>query len=116
MQAYLNAPPNSQTTELQLCSKAPIRVARDGELARLGRCSVPQSSAVQNDVTHSSSQQDGHNPFIPFCRMGDLTIMKATVGVCKKIGLPDYGSIGITCDVELDLNQTLFQDDPELFH
>lgn len=42
--------------------------------------------------------------------------MKATVGICRKIGKPDYGSIGATCHVEFDLDQTLVQDDPAAFH
>jgi hypothetical protein len=42
--------------------------------------------------------------------------MKATVGICKKVGQPDYGSIGATCHVEFDLAQELVQDDPESFH
>jgi hypothetical protein len=42
--------------------------------------------------------------------------MKATVGICKKEGQPDYGSIGATCHVEFDLSQELVQDDPESFH
>jgi Tfp pilus assembly protein PilW len=42
--------------------------------------------------------------------------MKATVGICRKIGQPDYGSIGATCHVEFDLVQELIQDDPESFH
>lgn len=41
--------------------------------------------------------------------------MKATVGICRKIGQPDYGSIGATCHVEFDLVQELIQDDPESF-
>jgi hypothetical protein len=42
--------------------------------------------------------------------------LKATVGICKKNGQPDYGSIGATCHVEFDLAQALVQDDLEAFH
>lgn len=41
--------------------------------------------------------------------------MKAIDGICKKVGQPDYGSIGGTCHVEFDLAQELVQDDPESF-
>ena len=30
--------------------------------------------------------------------------MKINVGVCKKIGLPDYGSAGSHCDIELEMD------------
>ena len=42
--------------------------------------------------------------------------MKTVVGLCKKVGLPDYGSLGATCHVEFDLVQELVQDDPTAFH
>ena len=42
--------------------------------------------------------------------------MKAVVGLCKKVGLPDYGSLGATCHVEFDLDKALIQDDLESFH
>ena len=41
--------------------------------------------------------------------------MKLNVGVCRKIGQPDYGSIGATCNVELELSGSLLRDDPEAF-
>jgi len=41
--------------------------------------------------------------------------MKATVGICKKIGQPDYGSLGATCHVEFDLDQALIAHDLESF-
>ena len=41
--------------------------------------------------------------------------MKLNVGVGRKIGQPDYGSIGATCGVELELSGSLLKDDPEAF-
>lgn len=41
--------------------------------------------------------------------------MKLNVGLSKKIGLPNYGSLGATCAVELDLEGLVPQDDPEAF-
>lgn len=41
---------------------------------------------------------------------------KVSVGLTKKLGLPNFGSIGATCHVEFDLVQELIQDDPESFH
>ncbi len=41
--------------------------------------------------------------------------MKLNVGVCRKIGQPDYGSIGASCNVELELSGSLLKDDPEAF-
>ncbi len=36
--------------------------------------------------------------------------MKLTLGLCKKLGLPDYGSLGATCHLELELDQMLLHD------
>lgn len=37
--------------------------------------------------------------------------MKLTVGLSRKLGLPDYGSIGASCQLELELDQSLLQAD-----
>ena len=42
--------------------------------------------------------------------------MKLSVGFSKKAGLPDYGSIGAMCNVELELNQSLLASDLDGFH
>ncbi|NQU24428.1 MAG: hypothetical protein HQ567_24360 [Candidatus Nealsonbacteria bacterium] len=42
--------------------------------------------------------------------------MKLNVGVSRKIGQPDYGSLGATCIVEVELSSALLQDDLEGFH
>lgn len=39
--------------------------------------------------------------------------MKLTVGLSRKLGLPDYGSIGASCQLELELDQSLLQADLE---
>ena len=36
--------------------------------------------------------------------------MKLSLGLCKKLGLPDYGSLGATCHLELELDQMLLHD------
>ncbi len=41
--------------------------------------------------------------------------MKLNVGVCRKIGQPDYGSLGATCNVEVELSSSLIFDDPDAF-
>jgi hypothetical protein len=41
--------------------------------------------------------------------------MKLNVGVCRKIGQPDYGSLGASCDVQLELSDALIFDDPNAF-
>lgn len=38
------------------------------------------------------------------------------VGVNKKIGLPDYGSLGTTCHVEVEVDSGLIFDDLDAFH
>ncbi len=40
--------------------------------------------------------------------------MKINVGVCKKIGLPDYGSAGSHCDIELEMDFSVLSN-PEEF-
>ncbi len=38
------------------------------------------------------------------------------VGLSKKIGLPDYGSLGVSCNVQVELDQTLLLHDLDGFH
>jgi hypothetical protein len=40
--------------------------------------------------------------------------MKINVGLSKKVGLPDYGSLGATCNFEFEADQSLLQDDESL--
>ena len=42
--------------------------------------------------------------------------MKLSIGLSKKIGLPDYGSLGATCNLELELDQQLITEDLDGFH
>ena len=41
--------------------------------------------------------------------------MKLNVGLTKKFGLPDYGSIGASCHLELELDQAQIASDPDGF-
>ncbi len=43
-------------------------------------------------------------------------MLKLNVGIGKKIGLPDYGSLGTTCNVEVEVDGRLIFDDLEAFH
>ena len=42
--------------------------------------------------------------------------IKLCVGVTKKHGLPDYGSVGASCHVEVELDGALLQTDLDAFH
>ena len=42
--------------------------------------------------------------------------MKLNVGVSRKVGLPDYGSVGASCNLELELESTLLERDLQAFH
>jgi hypothetical protein len=41
--------------------------------------------------------------------------MKLNVGVSRKVGLPDYGSVGASCNLELELDSGLLERDLEAF-
>jgi hypothetical protein len=42
--------------------------------------------------------------------------LKLNVGVSRKMGLPDYGSVGATCNIEVELDGSLLKGDLEAFH
>lgn len=41
--------------------------------------------------------------------------MKLNLGFSQKVGQPDYGSIGASCDIQFDLDPNLLFEDPEAF-
>ena len=41
--------------------------------------------------------------------------LKLSVGLSRKMGLPNYGSLGASCALELELDQALLEYDPETF-
>ncbi len=41
--------------------------------------------------------------------------LKLTVGLSKKVGLPNYGSLGATCGLEVELPNNVLHADPEAF-
>jgi hypothetical protein len=42
--------------------------------------------------------------------------LKLNVGVSRKLGLPNYGSVGASCNLELELDATLLERDLDAFH
>lgn len=42
--------------------------------------------------------------------------LTCNVGLSKKVGLPDYGSLGATCNVQFELDGTILQTDQSAFH
>jgi hypothetical protein len=42
--------------------------------------------------------------------------LKLNVGVSRKVGLPDFGSVGASCNVEVELDGGLLERDLEAFH
>jgi hypothetical protein len=42
--------------------------------------------------------------------------LRVNLGLSQKVGLPDYGSLGASCNVEIELDAGLLQNDVESFH
>ena len=42
--------------------------------------------------------------------------LKLNAGVSRKVGLPDYGSVGASCNIELELDAGLIDRDLDAFH
>jgi hypothetical protein len=42
--------------------------------------------------------------------------LKLNLGVSRKVGLPDYGSVGASCNVEVELDSALIDRDLDAFH
>ena len=42
--------------------------------------------------------------------------LKLNVGVSRKVGLPDYGSVGASCNVEVEVDFSLIDRDLDAFH
>lgn len=42
--------------------------------------------------------------------------LRLNVGVSRKVGLPDYCSVGASCHIEIELSQELLDQDLESFH
>ena len=42
--------------------------------------------------------------------------LKLNVGVSRKVGLPDYGSVGAVCNLEMELDAGLLEHDLDGFH
>ena len=42
--------------------------------------------------------------------------LRLNVGVSRKVGLPDYGSVGASCNLELELPEDLLERDLDAFH
>jgi hypothetical protein len=50
-----------------------------------------------------------------FLLKGGVMPLKLNVGLSKKIGQPNYGSLGATCHLELELESSLLQTDADAF-
>ena len=42
--------------------------------------------------------------------------LRLNCGVSKKVGQPDFGSLGACCNVDIELDGSLLSSDPEAFH
>src|SRR5262245_62255210 len=42
--------------------------------------------------------------------------LKLSVGVSRKVGQPDYGSVGASCQLELEVDSALLERDLDGFH
>ena len=42
--------------------------------------------------------------------------LRTNIGLSKKVGLPDYGSLGASCHVEVELDASILDNKPAEFH
>src|SRR5208337_5306718 len=52
----------------------------------------------------------------PLARRTSTMPLKLNVGVSQKVGLPNYGSVGASCNLEMELEAGLLEKDLDGFH
>ena len=55
--------------------------------------------------------------FIPHFHQGTQSMpIKLNVGLSRKVGQPNFGSVGACCNVDIELDQQTIRDDPQVLH
>jgi hypothetical protein len=91
-----------------------------GTTHRLSKNAVPATAeTTEEDIDERATNAQRSGPTVAstlFKQPESIMPLKLNVGLSRKIGQPDYGSLGASCHLEVELDQSLVFDDLEGLH
>jgi hypothetical protein len=87
-----------------------VFVTPDRTSDRIPRLTVSNRTEIAGVTGCASHEQD--QTVGRFKGRSNTMGLKLNVGISRKVGQPDFGSLGATCNLELELDGTLLERDP----